>query len=69
MDFKSGYGPNVVCTIKGQTDEQVVIGAHLDSRNQNINNKDNTPGGNDDGCVARVSSSHSNQVKFTISIL
>ncbi|KAJ3360062.1 hypothetical protein GGF32_008649 [Allomyces javanicus] len=51
MEFRDGYGPNVVCTIEGTElpDEHVVLGAHLDSRGSVFWPYSRAPGGDDDG--------------------
>lgn len=50
--FRSGFGPNVISEKLGTTrpTEIVVVGAHLDDRNANINDfLGRAPGANDDG--------------------
>lgn len=49
-DFKTGYAPNVRCTITGKTkpDEYVVLGAHYDDRaGSNSNTTSRAPGADD----------------------
>ncbi|ORZ32502.1 hypothetical protein BCR44DRAFT_116154 [Catenaria anguillulae PL171] len=52
VDFKEGYGPNVVCTINGTdplvANEQVILGAHLDDRGSLFIPFSRAPGADDD---------------------
>merc|ERR1711916_1724 len=77
MPFKTGYGPNVIATIKGELDAMVVLGAHYDSRSRDVNSPTNpAPGADDDGSgtatlleVARVLAQTEVQFKYSITIM
>merc|ERR1711916_285603 len=77
MPFKTGYGPNVIATIKGELDAMVVLGAHYDSRSRDVNSPTNpAPGADDDGSgtatlleVPRVLAQTEVQFKYSITIM
>ncbi|ORZ39883.1 hypothetical protein BCR44DRAFT_64837 [Catenaria anguillulae PL171] len=51
VPFRTGYGPNVVCTIPGAdlANEHVLLTAHLDSRGTRFTASGKAPGADDDG--------------------
>jgi len=74
--FQSNMGPNIVVVIPGKTTDRVILGAHLDSRNNiNTNTGNPAPGADDNGTgsslvleFARVIATAGTQWQYTLEL-